>query len=116
MNSHFKKLNTSNISLTLKEPHKPKYALSTLSLPRSLKKIFNFIFLTSKFYHLRSTPIYDWLILKHSSTIEVQWTRFVSGDSEHAVSALPLFTFLIIKKFWIVVVIEKIVEQTLQKM
>ena len=32
LNSHFKKFNTSNISLTLKEPHQPKYALSTLSL------------------------------------------------------------------------------------
>ena len=32
LNSHFKKLNTSNTCLTLKEPHKPKHALSTLSL------------------------------------------------------------------------------------
>ena len=31
LNSHFKKLNTSNISLTLKEPHEKEYALSTLS-------------------------------------------------------------------------------------
>ena len=31
LNSHSKKLNTSNISLTLKEPHKPKYTVSTLS-------------------------------------------------------------------------------------
>ena len=32
LNSHFKKLNTSNTSLTLEEPHKPKHALSALSL------------------------------------------------------------------------------------
>ena len=31
LNSHFKKLSTSNTSLTLKELHEPKHALSTLS-------------------------------------------------------------------------------------
>ena len=31
VNSHFKNFNTSNTSLTLGEPHKPKYTLSTLS-------------------------------------------------------------------------------------
>ena len=31
LNFHFKNLNTSNPSLTLSEPHKPKHTLSTLS-------------------------------------------------------------------------------------
>ena len=31
LNSHFKNLNTSNTSLTLGEPQKPKHTLSTLS-------------------------------------------------------------------------------------
>ena len=31
LNSHFKKLNTLNTSLTFKEPHKPKHTLSTMS-------------------------------------------------------------------------------------
>ena len=31
LNSHFKNLNTSNTSLTLGEPHKPKHTLSTQS-------------------------------------------------------------------------------------
>ena len=31
LNSHFENLNTSNTSLTLVEPHKPKHTLSTLS-------------------------------------------------------------------------------------
>ena len=36
LNSHFKTLNASNTSLTLEERHKPKHALSTLSLQHKI--------------------------------------------------------------------------------
>ena len=39
LNSHFKKLNTSNTSLTLEEHHKPKHALATLSVSNEIKTL-----------------------------------------------------------------------------